>query len=441
MLQRKITAELNAWKAEAKKKSLMIRGARQVGKTYIVRRFGESYQSFVELNFIEHPEYKAIFSGDLNPDTLITNISAYIPAAKLIPEQTLILLDEIQECAEALTSLKFWTGDRRYDIIATGSTLGVDFREGNSFPVGFVKTIEMDSLDFEEFLWAIGISHQVIDTLRECYTQRKTVPAALHSRMLQYMKEYMIIGGMPEVVQAFVETRDIKKADEIQRQLYSDYISNIAHYAPAEIKIRTERCYRSIPLQLAKENHKFQYRVVEKGSTATKYETCLDWLEKAYMIIPVHHVSALYFPLNSVQEDDCFRVYPTDIGLLMAAYPFLVKGALLQEQSMEEKPLNLSIGSAKGGLYEALAADLLRKRGYRELYFLKDQKSTREIEFFITNEDGIIPVEIKAGRNKANSLGRILENPLVPYGYKMSSQNVGVSDKRITLPLYMLMFI
>ena len=441
MLQRKMTAELNAWKADVKKKSLMIRGARQVGKTYIVRQFGMSYQSFVELNFIEHPEYKTIFSGDLNPDTLITNISAYIPSANLIPGETLILLDEIQECAEALTSLKFWTGDRRYDIIATGSTLGVDFKEGNSFPVGYVKTIEMDSLDFEEFLWALGINDQVIATLRECYLQRKEVPAALHSRLLYYMKEYMVVGGMPEAVQIFTETRDIKKTDEIQRQIYSDYISNIAHYAPPEIKIRTERCYRSIPLQLAKENHKFQYKVVEKGSTATKYETCLDWLEKAYMTIPVHHISALDFPLESFQEEDYFRIYPTDIGLLIAAYPFMVKGALLEEQSMEGKPLNLSIGSAKGGLYEALAADLLRKRGYRDLYFLKDQKSTREIEFFITNEDGIIPVEIKAGRNKANSLGHILENPLVPYGYKMSSQNVGVSGKRITLPLYMLMFI
>lgn len=441
MLQRKVMAELNAWKTDVKRKSMMIRGARQVGKTYIVRQLGETYQSFIELNFIEHPDYKAIFSGDLDPDTLITNISAYIPSANLIPGGTLILLDEIQECAEALTSLKFWTGDWRYDVIATGSTLGVDFKEGNSFPVGFVKTIEMDSLDFEEFLWALGINDQVIETLRECYLQRKEVPAALHSKMLQYMKEYMVVGGMPEVVQMFVETRDLKKTDEIQRQIYSDYISNIAHYAPADIKIRTERCYRSIPLQLAKENHKFQYKVVEKGSTATKYETCLDWLEKAYMVITVHHISTLEFPLESFQEEDHFRLYPTDVGLLMAAYPFMVKGALLEEQSMEEKPLNLSIGSAKGGLYEALAADLLRKRGYRELYFLKDQKSTREIEFFITNEDGIIPVEIKAGRNKANSLGHILENPLVPYGYKMSSQNVGVSEKKITLPLYMLMFI
>ena len=251
----------------------------------------------------------------------------------------------------------------------------------------------------------------------------------------------MVVGGMPEVIQMFVETRDLKKTDEIQRQIYSDYISNIAHYAPADIKIRTERCYRSVPLQLAKENHKFQYKVIDKGSTAAKYRTCLDWLEKAFMISSVHHVSALEFPLDSFQDQDFFRIYPTDIGLLIAAYPFPVKGALLDDPSIEAAPGNLVIGSAKGGIYEALAAEMLYKRGYEDLFFFKDQKSTREIEFFITNEDGIIPIEIKAGRNKANSLGHILENPLVPYGYKLSSQNVGVSGKRITLPLYMLMFL
>ena len=205
--------------------------------------------------------------------------------------------------------------------------------------------------------------------------------------------------------------------------------------------MRTERCYRSIPLQLAKENHKFQYKVVESKSTSTKYESCLDWLVESDMINLVHRVEHIVFPLDSIQEEDHFRVYPTDIGLLIAAYPFLVKGALLEDSSLEQAPVNLSIGSAKGGLYEALAADMLIKKGYQELFFLKDQKSTREVEFIITNEDGIIPVEIKAGRNKANSLGHLLENPMIPYGYKLASQNVGVSGKRITLPLYMLMFL
>ncbi len=441
MLQRKLMAELIKWKANRQKKCLMIRGARQVGKTYLVRQFGRNYPHFVELNFIEHPEYRAIFSGDLDPKSMILNLSAYLQDAEWVPGETLILLDEIQVCPEALTSLKFWTEDRRYDVIATGSTLGIDFREENSFPVGYVKTLEMNALDFEEFLWGLGVTTEVIGLLQDHFVQRREVPGALHARMMQYVKEYMIVGGMPETVQEYVNHRDLKTVDAIQRQIYSNYISSIAHYAPAQIKIRAERCYRSIPAQLTKGNHKFQYKVVEKGSTLSKYESCLDWLEKAYMVTCVHHISCLGFPLNSFQEEEHFRIYPTDIGMLIAAYPSMVKGALLQDNRMEDMPQSFAIGTAKGGIYEALGADMLLKRGYHDLYYLKDPKSTREVEFFITNNDGIIPVEIKAGRNKANSLGHILENPLVPYGYKLSSQNVGMAGKRITLPIYMMMFI
>ena len=441
MLKRKVMNDLQNWRAEDGKKCLMIRGARQVGKTYIVRRLGEQYKSFIELNFIEQPGLKKIFSGNLDVKTLLLNISAELLDAELIPGETLILLDEIQECPEALTSLKFWTQDGRFDVIATGSTLGIDYKNENSFPVGYVKTLELTALDFEEFLWSKGVKDQVLAAVKDCLDTRTEVSALLHEKMLHLLKEYMIVGGMPEVVNTYITTNNLRKTDEVQRQIYADYMDNIAHYTPPEIRIRTERCYRSIPFQLSKENHKFQYKVVEKGSTGTKYETCLDWLKKAHLISAVYNISALGFPLDSFRQEDNFRIYPTDIGLLMAAYPYLVKGALLEDNQLEESPNNLTIGSAKGGIYEALAADMLYKRGYRDLVFLKDQKSTREIEFFITNEDGIIPVEIKAGRNKANSLGRLLENPLVPYGYKLSSQNVGVSGKRITLPLYMLMFL
>ena len=441
MLKRKVMNDLLNWKAEDGKKCLMIRGARQVGKTYIARKLGEQYNSFIELNFIEQPGLKKIFSGNLDVKTLLLNISAELLDAELIPGDTLILLDEIQECQEALTSLKFWTQDGRFDVIATGSTLGIDYKSENSFPVGYVKTLELSALDFEEFLWAKGLKDQVLAAVKDCLDTRTEVPALLHDNMLHLLKEYMIVGGMPEVVNTYITTNDLRKTDEVQGQIYGDYMDNIAHYAPPDIRIRTERCYRSIPFQLSKENHKFQYKVVEKGSTGTKYETCLDWLKKAHLISAVYNISAVGFPLDSFRQEDNFRIYPTDIGLLMAAYPFFVKGALLEDNQLEESPNNLTIGSAKGGIYEALAADMLYKRGYRDLVFLKDQKSTREIEFFITNDDGIIPVEIKAGRNKANSLGRLLENPLVPYGYKLSSQNVGVAGKRITLPLYMLMFL
>ena len=441
MLKRKILDELEAWKKQEKKKCLVIRGPRQVGKTTAVRCFGNEYESFVEINFYERPDLKSIFAGNLDVNTLLLNMSALLSGVKLIPGKTLILLDEIQECPEAMTSLKFWTADARFDVIATGSSLGMEYKIGTSYPVGSVETRLMYSLDFEEFLWASGIGDEVIEYLRSCFAKREPVSYAIHERTMQLLHEYMTVGGMPEIVLAYVTNHDINEVDRLQRQIYNDYINDIAHYAPPEIKIKAEKCYRSIPDQLSKENHKFQYKVVEEKGSAQKFGSSVDWLTASYLAAAVYNLSAVDFPIEAYKQEDHFRLYPTDPGLLMAAYPFLLKGALREDTELESPAANIVIRTAKGGLYEALAADLLVKRGYSRLFFLKDAKSTREVEFFITNSDGIIPVEIKAGRSKANSLGKLLESDLIPYGYKLSSQNVGVSGKRITLPLYMLMFL
>ena len=441
MLTRKIMDKLLEWKRSEKKKCLLIDGARQVGKTFIIRKFGEQYDNYIELNFLEHPEYMSIFSGSLDVNSLIIGITALVPDANITAHGTLILLDEIQECPAAITSLKFWSLDGRFDVVATGSALGIDYKRKSSYPVGFVETVPMTSLDFEEFLWAVGTSQSVIDAAGECFAKRIPVPEAVHIHLQSCLKQYLITGGMPETVKEYSSGHNLKTTDAMQRQIYSDYISDIARYAPPEVKIKAEKCYRSIPNQLTKENHKFQYRVVENRGSASKYETSIDWLERAHIAKSVYNVSAVDFPISTFIDMDNFRLYPTDIGLLMAAYPYLVKTALLDDAKLEAPANNMVIGTAKGGIYEALAADMLIKRGYTELMFLKDAKSTREVEFFITNDDGIIPVEIKAGRNKANSLGHLLEKEIIPYGYKMSSQNVGVSGKLITLPLYMLMFV
>ena len=441
MLKRKILAELESWKDKENKKSIVLRGPRQVGKTTAVRCLGEKYDSFVEINFYERPELKRIFAGNLDVDTMLLNISALLHGIRLIPGKTLILLDEIQECPEAMTSLKFWTADNRFDVIATGSSLGIEFKTGTSYPVGSIETKVMYSLDFEEFLWANDVDAKVIEFVHDCFINREKVPPAIHDRMMKLQREYMVIGGMPAIVQEYISNHDMNEVDRLQRQIYNDYINDIAHYAPPAIKIKAEKCYRSIPDQLSKDNHKFQYKIVEEKGTAQKFENSIDWLTASFLSIPVYNLSTVDFPIESYKQEDCFRLYPTDIGLLMAAYPFVLKGALREDDDVEAAAKNIVIRTAKGGLYEALAADMLIKRGYTRLFFLKDAKSTREIEFFITNDDGIIPVEIKAGRSKANSLGRLLENELIPYGYKLASQNVGVSGKRITLPLYMLMFL
>lgn len=441
MLERKVTRKLLNWKQKSERKSLVISGARQIGKTYSVRAFGKAYYDFfVELNFIEHPEYKMIFEGDLDVDTLLLNMSLYISDVKFVPGKTLILLDEVQECPQAVTSLKFWTQDNRYDVIATGSGLGMNYRQESSYPVGNVEYIDMYSLDFEEFLWANGVSVGVIDKVWECFDKKIPVPQALHVKLLEYLQRYMVIGGMPEVVNTYIETNNLKNVDEVQRRLYRDYIVDIAHYAAPDIQIKAEKCYRSIPAQLTKENHKFQYSQVESKGTAPKFGDSLDWLVNAYMLMPVYNVKRIEYPLESYKEENNFRMYPTDIGLLMAGFDFGLKKALIEDTAIEEKSLNIMLGTAKGGLYEALVADMLIKKHPDKLYFYKDIKSTSEIEFLITNEDGVIPIEVKAGKKKANSLGQLLESGKCKYGYKLASQNVGVAGKKITLPLYMLLF-
>ena len=442
MLKRKIEADLYEWKARPRHKSLMIFGARQVGKTFSVRKFGkDAYESFIEINFRENPDAALIFDGSLAPDNLLLNISASIGAGRLIPGKTLIFLDEIQDCDNAMTSLKFWNDDPNYDVIASGSMLGIKYNFSGSYPVGNIEYIDMYSLDFEEYLWAEGIGSDIINVLHECYSSRIKVSSMIHNTMMKYLKKYMILGGMPEVLDSYVRSGDIYEADQVQRRIYRDYILDIAHYAPPKDKIKAEKCYRSIPGQLVKDNHKFMYSFVESKATSSKFENSIDWLNASFYIKQVYNVNKLEYPLENFRDETNFRIYPTDIGLLIASYDFSLKRALLEDGDLENGSTGLIIGTAKGGLYEALAADMLIKNNHEYIYFYKDKKSTAELEFIIPNENGFLPIEIKAGRKKANSLNNILLNSDIPYGFKMSSGNVGVNGKRITLPLYMLMFI
>lgn len=442
MLQRKIENSLLKWKNSKNHKSLMVFGARQVGKTYSIRSFGnKNYESVVEINFAERPDASKIFDGNLDSDTLLTNISADIGYGKLIPHKTLIFLDEIQDCPNAVTSLKFWNADKRYDVIATGSMLGLNYKFQGSYPVGNVEYIDMHSLDFEEFLWAIRMDSSVISELKKSFEKRTKVNSSIHEKMISYLKKYMILGGMPEVINAYLETGDLSAADSVQKRLYRDYIMDIAHYAPAHDKIKAEKCYRSIPGQLNKDNHKFQYSIVESKGTANKFGNSVDWLKNSFYVTQVFNVKRIEFPLENFVDETNFRLYPTDIGLLIASYDYSLKKAILEDTDLEETGLNIIIGTAKGGLYEALAADMLSKNGHKDIYFYKDVKSTAELEFIIPSENGFLPIEIKAGKKRANSLYNILEKSNIPFGYKMSTQNVGQDDKKITLPMYMLMFV
>lgn len=444
MLKRKIDRELNEWKNNWNNKACLINGARQVGKTFSVREFGkENYDAVYELNFLENVQLKDIFAGSLDSETILSNIRLHFPEVKFVKASTLLFFDEIQECPEAITALKFLCSQESFDVIATGSALGISYKSTSSFPVGCIHNIQMHALSFEEFLWAKGVESDLLDGLAKHYKLRTPVPVSFHNKMLEYLREYMVVGGMPAVVQNYVYNHDILQVHTLQRNILSDYINDIARFSHPQIKIKAENCYRSIPFQLQKENHKFQYSKVEKKGTARKFETSVDWLINAHLAKCVFNVSKIEYPLANFKKEDNFRLYMNDIGLFLANFDFSVKQSLLQDLLIDE-PLdnNLILRTAKGGIYEALAADILLKNGHEDLYFFRNNQGDIEIDFLIENEFGCVPLEIKAGaKTKTKSLNRVLESDSIAVGYKFGSQNVGVLGKKITMPLYMLMFV
>lgn len=435
MLKRKISASIKEWIETKNKKCLVVRGARQTGKTYTIEQFAkENYEEFVEINFKEMPSAADIFSGDLTVNNMIMAIRFRFPDKKVIPGKTLIFLDEIQECSEAITSLKFWALDNRFDVIASGSLLGIDYNRASSYPVGYVDYLHMYGIDFEEFLWAMGISEDMTDSLREYVSGKTVIPAGIHTRMMTYFRQYVAVGGMPEAVQKFVNTKDFNEVDKIQRSILLGYQYDIAHYASAEEKVKAEKCYLSLAKQLLdKENHKFQYKEIENGGRAQKYYSSIEWLLRADMICLSRIVTEIKFDLDDYARDDFFRAYTTDLSLIIAMKDFSFKQRIV-ENTLE--------GNSKGGIYECAIADALNKKGYK-LYFYKNETTKREIDLIILKDGEPVPIEIKSGNAKANSLRSVMAgNKSIQQAYKFVDGNTGISDEGIlTLPLYMATFI
>ena len=429
MLRRKIYDKLLAWKNnKGKKDAILLRGVRQCGKTYIVREFGKrEYKNFIEINFIERPDMQAVFSGNLDVDNMVQQIKLSMPGCQFIPGETLLFLDEIQDAPNARTSLKFWTQDGRFDCIASGSLLGIDYKNEVSIPVGYEQQLIMRTLDFEEFLWALGVEGNLKEMLAPYVDGTKRVPEAMHNSLNKYLQEYMVVGGLPEVVDTYIATKDFYQVHLLQEKILRDYQDDIAKYALNQDKIKARQCFLSIPRQLSKENHKFQYSVVEKKATARKFTSSLDWLHNAGLIAFAYNVNSPWFPLKAYVKEDQFRVYLCDIGLLVAMYGYQLKIALLSD-ALE--------GPAKGGIYESLVADILAKRG-EELYYYKKEDSTLEIEFILERDCKLVPVEVKARKGSTRSLNELLKMDNIERGYKLTAQNTGVVEKKITLPLYM----
>lgn len=438
--RRKFYDWLVQWKATKRQECLLVKGARQIGKTFIVEKFGrEQYESFIEFNFVLDPEACSIFEGSLKAEDLYRRISAYDATRRLVPGRTLIFLDEIQECPNARTALKSFALDGRYDVVASGSLLGIKYkrrkaRESHvprSIPVGYERQATMHSLDFEEFLWARGVTEEAISILRGYCDRREMVPEAVNRRYAEMLREYMVVGGMPAVVKAYVEAGDFGPVQEEQEKILASYIDDIHKYADTTDIPKIEACYRAIPRLLAKENRKFKYAEVEKGGSERKYASSVVWLCDASFATRAQNVSTAAVPLAANVRDGWFKLYLSDVGLLSALYGTETKGLLYSGRL---------VGNAKGGLYENLLAGMLERKGV-PLYYYKTEDGKREVEFALERDGGIVPVEVKASNGATISLNEMLSRSDVPYGYKFVDGNVGVSGKKITLPHYMAMFL
>lgn len=431
--------QLLVWKKDPDKKCLMIKGARQVGKTYLIREFGKAeYSSFIEINFIRQKEYKQIFDGELSADNIYKRLTAQIKGVRLIPGQTLIFLDEIQNCGNARTAVKFLSEDGRFDVITSGSLLGLTYteegdpeaEEPDSVPTGYEDHMTLYPLDFEEFLWAEGYTENNIAVLKEYFLSSAAVPEEINRQYSRLFREYIVCGGMPEVVADYVTHHDFERVSRIQNRILENYRFDIARHAKGAEKTKVRSCYEAIPRQLAKELKKFQYSTVEKGQTSKKYAGSVQWLIDSALVLPCYNVREAHIPLAAGAINEQFKLYFNDSGLLCAVYGFETKKAILN---------NTLVGSAKGGIYENVIASSLIQKG-RSLFYYKPDEAN-EIEFLLEKDGGVLPLEVKAGNNPTVSLNRFIEKYHPDAAYKLISGNVGISGEKITLPHYMILFI
>ncbi len=432
MLRRKILDTLARWKEATDHKPLILKGCRQCGKTTSVMEFARrNYEHVVYLNFFQNAGYADIFAGSLEVDNLVMMMSALLgPSAVFEPGRTIIVLDEIQECPEARTALKFFNLDGRFDVIGTGSLLGVRGygKAPRSIPVGYETVVDMFPMDFEEFLWANGVAEPAIDAVRDCLDGERPVPEALHYRLRQLLLQYVVVGGMPAAVQLFVDTRQVGGVLRLQRDIVRSYEDDMIKYAERRDKGRIAECFASIPRQLSKENKKFQYSVVKKGGTAAQYAGSLQWIEDAGIITRCHNLSLPELPLDGNAIQEVFKVYMKDTGLLIS----------MLEDGTQFDVLRGDLFGYKGAIFENLVADFFAKMGRKLYYYHKD--SGLEVDFVIRWRGQCTLVEVKAASGNTKSARTILNHPEkyhVDMAIKLGDYNVGRVGKLLTLPLYM----
>lgn len=429
-LRRKIDGFLESWKRDAQHKPLIIRGARQVGKTESIRQFAKRhYEDFCEINFVEEPKYRTITSDGYRVDAIMKNISLLDPTHQFAPGKTLLFFDEVQEFSDIATSLKFFCQDGRFDVICSGSMLGLNYKQIESNSVGYKTDYEMRSLDFEEFLWASGYGDDFVEGLLDHMRSMVAFSEPEMSVLGGLFLDYCILGGMPAVVRDYVEKGTFEGSLATQRQLLLDYQEDIRKYAEGMDQTRILNVFRQIPPQLARENKKFQISKVTSGARFKDYRGCIEWLQDTGIVNICYCLHLPELPLRGNYDETKYKLYFADTGLLVA---------MLDEEAQEDLRANRNMGVYKGALYENIVGDALAKQGYG-LYYYKREDSTLEMDFFVRTAESLVPIEVKATDGRAKSLRTLIASekyPDIRWGIKFTGGNIGSTGGIHTFPYF-----
>ncbi len=430
-LKRKIDDYLVEWKNNKDRLPLIVKGARQIGKTDSIENFAKkNYKQFVEINFALEPEYKKIFDDGFNVDRIISNISLINNDFVFEAGETLIFFDEMQDCINCATSLKSFNIDKRYDVICSGSMMGINYKEIESNSVGNKQDYTMYSMDFEEFLWAKGYKENQIEDLYKCMKECIPLTKTQYDIMMSNFKDYMILGGMPAIVAKYIENKNFSGVLNMQKQILKDYEEDIAKYAKGLDKARILNAYRKVAVFLGNENKKFQVSKISNGARNREYRGVSDWLSDAGIINISYCMENCTLPLKGNYNPDNYRLYFADTGLLIAS---------LDEEVQDDLRKNQNFNTYKGAIYENVVGDMLVKAGYN-LYFYKNEKGTIEMDFFIRDKDSLIPIEVKANDNSTPSLNTLIDSGNykdIKYGIKLCNRNIGFNGKFYTFPYFM----
>lgn len=431
LLKRKIDKYLTDWKNRSDRKPLIIKGARQIGKTRSVEWFAsQNYASVIEINFIEQKKYREIFNDGFEVDAILKNISLLNPELKFIPGNTIFFFDELQACPNCATSLKFFKLDGRFDVICSGSLMGISYNEIESNSVGYKEDYEMHSMDFEEFLWAMGYNDEFTADLLSHMLDVRPLSELQMDTLMSLFRDYVIIGGMPEVVSTYVRNKNFSGTLDIQRQLLKDYEEDITKYVEGLDKAKVKAVYNHISTFLAKENKRFQITKIARNARNRDYMGCVEWLADAGVVNVCYCLNQPELPLKGNYDPKMYKIYFKDTGLLIAS---------LDEEAQEDLRANKNLGTYKGAIYENIVGDMLVKQGYRLFYYHSDRPAL-EMDFFIRNADSLIPVEVKANDGATASLNRLLNDDKyndVKYGIKLGYRNIGFNGKFYTFPYFL----